>query len=221
MYGFSNIDELLKYADEYKGQHQAPGNEDSPLYDVTLNETYPKDIYSSDSARLYGDGFDTDGQAISIIHYYRNKPNASVKIYRAVPDLNFEIDKKIKELNAALSYKTRYGFFPMSDKKGFEYFRIIQNICFEQYQNNDSGMTHEDYHKLITDTCENEINTLKSQRSEKIPLNSGDWVTTVKKYADDHGKRELKNNYKILSKTVLANQLFTDGNSIHEWGYIG
>ena len=106
MYSFSNIDELLKYAEEedYKGQHQAPDNEGSPLYDVTLNGTYPEDIYSLNGARYYGDGSSFDNQAISIIHHYRNKPNASVKIYRAVPDITFDVNKKLLQIQKILQY---------------------------------------------------------------------------------------------------------------------
>lgn len=50
-------------------------------------------------------------------------------------------------------------------------------------------------------------------------INKGDWVTTSKKYAIEHGKENLNGNYKILSKMVYARDLFTDGNSLLEWGY--
>ena len=52
-------------------------------------------------------------------------------------------------------------------------------------------------------------------------INPGDWVTPSRGYAHDHGKSHLggKGTYKILKKTVRANELYTDGNSIHEWGY--
>lgn len=50
-------------------------------------------------------------------------------------------------------------------------------------------------------------------------INDGDWVTTSKLYAKHHGESNLNNKYKIISKTVKAKELFTDGNSIFEWGY--
>lgn len=52
-------------------------------------------------------------------------------------------------------------------------------------------------------------------------INKGDWVTHTRAYAHEHGQSNLggKGNYKIIKKTVRANELFTDGNSIHEWGY--
>ncbi len=50
-------------------------------------------------------------------------------------------------------------------------------------------------------------------------INHGDWVAIHKGYAHDHGKSHLNNNYKVISKAVHARDIFTDGNSIHEWGY--
>jgi len=53
----------------------------------------------------------------------------------------------------------------------------------------------------------------------KVEINKGDWVTTSKKYAVEHGKDNLNNKYKILKKKVYARDLFTVGDSILEWGY--
>jgi len=50
-------------------------------------------------------------------------------------------------------------------------------------------------------------------------LNAGDWVTTSRKYAKQHGESNLNNEYKIISKTVKAKDIFTNGDSIFEWGY--
>ena len=50
-------------------------------------------------------------------------------------------------------------------------------------------------------------------------INSGDWVTVNKAYAKDHGDRQFDGNYKILSQKVKASDLFTNGDSIHEFGY--
>jgi hypothetical protein len=48
-------------------------------------------------------------------------------------------------------------------------------------------------------------------------INPRDWVTTTKQYALDHiGGDE---GYKVISKEVKAKDVFTDGNSIHEFGY--
>lgn len=50
-------------------------------------------------------------------------------------------------------------------------------------------------------------------------IKKGDWVTPTKEYAQDHGEGALNGDYKIASKRVKAKEVFTDGNSIHEWGY--
>lgn len=52
-------------------------------------------------------------------------------------------------------------------------------------------------------------------------INPGDWVTTVAEYAKEHGDAHLggRGKYRILTKVVRAQQLFTDGNSILEYGY--
>jgi hypothetical protein len=50
-------------------------------------------------------------------------------------------------------------------------------------------------------------------------INPGDWVTINRAYAVGHGKSALNGRYKILSKLVRADEIYTDGNSIHEFGY--
>jgi hypothetical protein len=52
-----------------------------------------------------------------------------------------------------------------------------------------------------------------------VGINEGDWVTINKEYAKDHGEHSLDGKYNLLTKDVTAKELYTDGNSIHEWGY--
>lgn len=49
-------------------------------------------------------------------------------------------------------------------------------------------------------------------------INPGDWVTINKSYAIQHGLR-FDDGYKILQSKVRVGDLYTDGNSIHEFGY--
>jgi hypothetical protein len=50
-------------------------------------------------------------------------------------------------------------------------------------------------------------------------FNAGDWVTITKKYAVEHGEGALGGEYKILTKTVPAKTLWTNGDSLYEFGY--
>lgn len=50
-------------------------------------------------------------------------------------------------------------------------------------------------------------------------INAGDWVTPIREYAVQHGQSNLNSDYKILSKTVRAKEIFTSGDSWMEWGY--
>jgi hypothetical protein len=50
-------------------------------------------------------------------------------------------------------------------------------------------------------------------------INPGDWITTIKSYAVQHGEGALGGDYKILEKTVPAGDLYTNGDSIFEFGY--
>lgn len=53
----------------------------------------------------------------------------------------------------------------------------------------------------------------------KSGINSGDWVTLSRTYAKIHNDGQLNGKGHIISKIVPAYQLFTDGNSINEFGW--
>jgi hypothetical protein len=50
-------------------------------------------------------------------------------------------------------------------------------------------------------------------------INAGDWVTLSKDYAKGHGEFALRGDYKILSQKVKAKDLWTNADSIQEFGY--
>jgi len=50
-------------------------------------------------------------------------------------------------------------------------------------------------------------------------VNVGDWVTIDRQYAEQHGQSNLNNDYEILTNTVNADEIYTDGNSLFEWSY--
>jgi translation initiation factor IF-1 len=202
------INSFLKENIEYRGEHGAPSLNDSPMHDLT--DTYPDDIYSYDAPRLYAHYHDNnDNQAISIIQAAKNKPNKPVKIYRAVPDINYEINSKLKPLIEIINYYNQWERFPLKNN-------IIHNL---QDKYNIDNYTYEEQQKLILDDVYSQINELKNKLKKQININNGDWVTINLKYAKVHGESNLNNKYKIISKTVPAKHLFTDGNNIFEWGY--
>jgi hypothetical protein len=49
-------------------------------------------------------------------------------------------------------------------------------------------------------------------------INAGDWVTPYRPYAESHGER-FEGGFDILSKKVRAGELFTEGNSLFEFGW--
>ena len=52
-------------------------------------------------------------------------------------------------------------------------------------------------------------------------IRPNDWVTIVREYAELHGEsgNAGEDGYKILTKKVKASELFTEANSLHEWGW--
>ena len=58
-----------------------------------------------------------------------------------------------------------------------------------------------------------------SHKIKDPQINAGDWVTTSPSYAKEHGEANVGGKYKILKKRVRADELATNGDSIHEWGY--
>lgn len=52
-----------------------------------------------------------------------------------------------------------------------------------------------------------------------VGINPGDWVAITRSYAKDHGEGRFDGDYRIISKQVQARDIFTNGDSIEEWGY--
>jgi hypothetical protein len=210
---------------DYRGEHFAPDKESgAPLYDLT--KVYPDDVYSNKAPKYYGDlgGDNRDVSIFSFVQSYRNKPKRSIKIYRAIPNILKNEEKELKKLNAIIwevKVKNAHNFekgwisFPFQDKTVKEFFEKHKSK-FEPIEN------YNDINKFIFSEIEKmaeelEKKIIESKRNLKI--NKGDWVTIDKNYAKEHGQSSLNNNYKILSKTVKAEEVYTAGDSIFEWGY--
>ena len=57
------------------------------------------------------------------------------------------------------------------------------------------------------------------EKDTKGGIKPGDWVTTVRSYAKEHGESNIRDGYKIVSKLVSAKDIYTSGDSWLEWGY--
>lgn len=195
--GFPNTKKRnIKENMDYRGEHMAPDKESgAQLYDLTVS--FPEDVYGYDATRMYGSGKSYDGLTMSIIHSYRNKPNSTIKIYRAVPHI-----------------KTNAELIQQYEK---EKAYIMKNGKIPSYVDSSKYKNYSAYYEHILDEIER-LQQIPDTGKQKITINPGDWVAITKQYAVEHGRSNLLNQYKILTKTVYARDLYTDGD-IHEWGY--
>lgn len=181
----------------YRGQHTAPMKDGgAPLHDLT--QIYPDDIYSSRAAQYYGhygDGDPADQMAVSLMQRARNRPDMLVTMYRAVP-YEKTAAQQIAEIDKQMAQYMKRGDIPAgSYLKGSDWY--------------DNALRQKD--KLLS--------LVEQQKPDALKINNGDWVTLSRAYAKEHGEGALNGKYKILSQKVPARKLFTDGNSIHEFGY--
>ncbi len=187
---------LRENEEDYRGSHQAPDKEGgAPLND--LKDIYPDDIYSSKGAEYYGHGEPSlDYPTISIIQSAKGRPNMAVRVYRAVPS-NLTTQEKIIDIEKQKAYIQKHGKLP---------------------PNADTTLGVSAYYDKLYDEL-NRLKLLPTTVEPKLTINKHDWVTLNRAYAKEHGESTLRGKYKILSKVVRAKDLYTDGNSIHEWGY--
>src|SRR5690606_33036146 len=134
----------------------------------------------------------------SLIFSCRNKPKKAVKIYRAVPHKKSP-EQEIAGLEKQKAYIMKNGRLPTGV---------------------DTNMNPSKYYEHISDVIKRIQKYQVGKTEEKsIMIKPGDWVTIERRYAVEHGKAALNGEYKILSKTVKASELYTDGNSLYEWGW--
>jgi hypothetical protein len=72
-------------------------------------------------------------------------------------------------------------------------------------------------HRAIPTSVYNEA--MKQEAPLKHMIRKGDWVAINKQYAKDHGDSVLRGDYKVASMRVPASHVWTNADSIHEWGY--
>lgn len=206
--------QILEQEDDYYGEHKAPvkGEGYAPMHD--LSGVYPDDFYTM--GRKYVTDEPWSRESLSIVQSAKNRPNKPIKIYRAVPDFNREIDNQIKTLNQALWYYRKWGWFKIGDNVVKKY----ENIVTSKHGELDSQGDYQIIPKRIEQEMVSEIERLESQKTKSVKIEPNNWVTISKSYAVEHGKDNLGGKYKIVTKTVPAKNLYTDGNDINEWGYV-
>jgi len=200
---------IYRLSEGYRGNHTAPTPGIGESLD-DLSAIYPDDIYDGMGAvRNYGHGERYDNESIIIIQSARGRPNYPVTIYRAVPDKNHGIKQELKKLHGILFYFDRFGFFPMNNEvvRGKEDLYSLDEMAYD-----------ERVAKVYGD-IEVDIEGLKGSMVEDFGIGVGDWVTISRAYAKEHGEASLNGEYRIVSKRVRAKELYTTGDSIHEWGY--
>lgn len=189
---------MAQTEEDYRGQHQAPDKSDgAPLHDVTLNGIYPADFYGPEGLRYYAHD-QISMQAMSLVQRMRNHPRWGVTIYRAIPKVLTDQDRII-ELQKQKAYILRTGKIPRN---------VNTSLNKSQY-----------FDKIWEELQRLEATAQPTVQQSRITINPGDWVTIVRGYAVEHGQGNINGQYRIIQKTVPARCLYTDGNSISEWGY--
>lgn len=182
----------------YRGSHLAPGPDfGAPLHDLTGGgQMYPSDVYAASASKIYGGGMPYDRKAFDIAQSYKDKPNASVTIYRAVPK-ELANSEKLADIEKKMATYMKRGTLP-KDAENFSNGSKWYDWAYEE---------------------RNKLRNLPDEPMAEFEINPGDWVTLTKEYAKDHGESALKGKYKILSKKVKAKDIWTNADSIHEFGY--
>jgi hypothetical protein len=175
----------------YRGNHQAPDKDSgAPMHEMTRG-IYPDDLYTLpfDTALQYYGDADESG--------YSRESLSAIRSAQGDPKA------KIKIYRAVPKYVGETD--PVKTKEVED--RISR------------------YEKLArlnptSDYFRKELDNALAERPQTIDsINAGDWVTPSRTYAREHGEAALRGEYKILSKSVPASHLFTEGNSLSEFGY--
>ena len=101
---------------------------------------------------------------------------------------------------------------------------IYSNKALQYY-----GMGHPEHKKMDMESLfkaqlyrnkpNSSVSVFRAVPEHVNEINPKDWVTLSPMYAKLHGESRLGGKYKVLKKMVKAKELWTAGDSIHEWGY--
>jgi hypothetical protein len=134
-----------------------------------------------------------------------------VKVFRAVPKI-LSYQDKIKDLEAQKKYILKHGKIPPQER--------------ETAHTSNSSTYYDKIHDELEQLLQRHFpeqppspDDNHSSSSDKVTIYPGDWITVWRPYAVKHGQSALRGKYRILTKTVRAGDIFTNGDSIYEWGW--
>jgi len=174
----------------YRGTHKSPDQENGSPFNEVTKGIYPDDFYTL--------SFDK-----ALQYYGSGEPKSDAESLYAIRSAKGKANAKVKVYRAVPKYLGEVD--PVKAKE------IEDRISkFEKLAK--LNPWSEDFKKQLDEAL--------SERPQQITaINAGDWVTPSRSYAVDHGESALNGEYKILSKSVPASHLFTEGNSLSEFGY--
>jgi len=144
------------------------------------------------------------------------------------PELE-DIKQKIKSLSSAEEddYRIQHqapepeNGAPMWDLRGIYPEDVYENAA--KWYSSGSDFDHEAAAVIRSarGRRDKQIKVYRAVPKSVSAINRGDWVTITRGYAKEHAESlsTKDEKYKIISKSVQARDLFSDGNSIQEWGY--
>ena len=96
-----------------------------------------------------------------------------------------------------------------------------KNVRMYQYGGGDIASARESFAAIdsINKDPDAMVQIFRAVPDGVTSINPRDWVTMSPTYAQQHLDSNLNGNGKIVSSSVRAGDLFTDANSIHEWGW--
>jgi hypothetical protein len=179
----------IKESIDYRGHHQAPNKED----DISAP--------AYDLSSVYPDDIYSSNAVRYYGHWGDSRDNQAIAVIHALhnkPNKIIKIYRAVPKLEESEAVKNAKKKLQSLARMASFTPHLQDDLYFQQQI--------EEYEKIIPN-------------DDKIDINVGDWVTTVKSYAKDHGESALRGNYKIISKNVRAKDIYTNGDSIFEWGY--
>jgi hypothetical protein len=224
----------VTFADPSAGQsttRRFPNEKEARAFDASLERTYNYVIFDENLIKIKAE----NGQPVFPQNLSRDLPTVtgqgmpdetSGQPSRSGPDArDYRGQHKAPNFESAPAFDlTGNGVYPKDvysrpdwyeQDMGLEEMRKIQ-----RFQGNPEAPVwiHRAIPKNIYDNA-----MLEGERTGNSPLSllikEGDWVTTNKQYAKDHGEGALNGDFKVVSKRVKAGDIFTNGDSIFEWGY--